>query len=308
MKIPNWLYWPNIKILNLTHDDLDGAVSAIVVTTIFPTAEVVQTNYKGSGRYIKAINAIKAGGYDAIIFSDFCPDEEMVREIHYANKPYLVIDHHPTAEIRNDYQGTYFVQPGQCGAMLCLEYLANMANLGNLDHLRTLCEVTNDHDLWQRKMVPLSDQLNTLFYEYGFNGFMEHFKKGMDGYKLSEKDNALLATHDQEVQDYMIRCTQHKLPYNGYYIELEKFNSDINLLLGDKYDWIVMCGTAEAEPGMSKLSFRTSRTDVDLGAILKEMGRGGGGHPGAAGQVIPTREKDAFIQEFADKAFGNKKD
>lgn len=299
---PKWLF-NNSRILNLTHDDLDGAVSAIVVLTVFPTAQVVQTNYAGTGHYNDGLLAIRENDFDAIIFTDFCPDEQMVQEIHRIGKPYLVIDHHATATARNDFLGTYCIKPGKCGASRAREYFADMADLDQLD---TICEVTNDHDLWIRKILPVSDQLNTLFYEYGFFPFIEHFKNGLEGYNLYREDIETINLHDREVKDYMIRCNQHKLPYNGYYIEIDKFNSDINILLQDKYDWLVLCNAAEVSPGMSKLGFRTNRKDVNFGRILKDLGRGGGGHAGAAGQVIPTNEKDEFIQQVADIAFGGK--
>jgi nanoRNase/pAp phosphatase (c-di-AMP/oligoRNAs hydrolase) len=102
----------------------------------------------------------------------------------------------------------------------------------------------------------------------------------------------------------MFRCEQHKLPYNGYYIETDKFNSDIVLRLLKHYDWLVLAGSDGCSPGTTKLSFRTNRNDVNIGQYLKELGRGGGGHPKAAGQLIPTDEKDEFINQVAEGLFG----
>ena len=104
----------------------------------------------------------------------------------------------------------------------------------------------------------------------------------------------------------MFSCEQYKLPYNGYYIETDKFNSDIVLRLLEHYDWLVLAGTEGCAPGTTKLSFRTSRNDVNIGQYLKELGRGGGGHPKAAGQLIPTDEKDEFIDRLAESLFGGR--
>ena len=136
----------NLRVLNCTHDDLDGAVSGIVIENVFPNVRTVQVNYKGGTEYDNAMAEIlnTADTYDAIIFSDFCPDDGLVEAIHKVNKPYLVIDHHPTATSRDDELGVYFIKVGQCGAMDCLEYFSPIADLS---HLKTLCEVTNDHDL-----------------------------------------------------------------------------------------------------------------------------------------------------------------
>ena len=102
----------------------------------------------------------------------------------------------------------------------------------------------------------------------------------------------------------MFKCNQHKLPYNGYYIENDRFNSDIVPRLLEHYEWLVLCSPEESTPGMTKLSFRTNRKDINLGKCLRELGRGGGGHPGAAEQMIPTAEKDEFINRLAEILFG----
>ena len=291
-------------VLNLTHDDLDGAVAGIVVKNVFPNAITVKTNYSGSGYYNTACDAITGLSYEAIIFTDFCPDDNMVQLIHSVNKPYLVIDHHQTAKVRDDDElGLYVVDKGVCGALLALRYFSKFVNL---DHLATLCEVTNDHDLWIRKMVPISDNLNTLLYELGYNEFMEKFMGGIEGYNLPSDVLKILEKHDKEVDEYMFRCDQHKLPYNGYYIETDKFNSDIVLRLLEHYDWLGRSSPDERTPGMTKLSFRTNRKDVHIGKTLQELGHGGGGHPGAGGQMIPTAEKDEFINQLAEILFGDK--
>lgn len=291
-------------VLNLTHADLDGAVAGIVVKNVFPNAITVKTNYFGSGDYNTACDAITGLSYEAIIFTDFCPDDNMVQLIHSVNKPYLVIDHHQTAKVRDDDElGLYLVNTRVCGALLTLY---NFSKFANLEHLRTLCEVTNDHDLWLRRMVPLSDNLNTLLYEYGYNEFIEKFMHGLEGYNLSKEDMEILANHDKKVDEHMFRCNQHKLPYNGYYIETDRFNSDIVLRLLEHYQWLVMSSPEESTPGMTKLSFRTNRKDVNIGNTLQELGRGGGGHPGAGGQMIPTAEKDEFINQLAEILFGDK--
>lgn len=293
-----------LKVLNLTHNDLDGAVSGIVVKNVFPNAITVKTNYAGSGDYNTACDAITGLSYEAIIFTDFCPDDNMVQLIHSVNKPYLVIDHHQTAKVRDDDElGLYLVNTRVCGALLTLY---NFSKFANLDHLATLCEATNDHDLWIRKMLPLSDNLNTLLYEIGYDKFIETFMNGIEGYNLPSDVLEIIKNHEKEVDKHMFRCEQHKLPYNGYYIETDRFNSDIVIRLLKHYDWLVLAGVEECSAGLTKLSFRTGRKDVNLGKFLNELGRGGGGHPGAAGQTIPTEEKDEFISMVAENLFASK--
>jgi oligoribonuclease NrnB/cAMP/cGMP phosphodiesterase (DHH superfamily) len=301
----DWIKDTKTRVLNITHDDLDGAVAGIVVRNVYTACITVRTNYSGQV-YRDAIDAIaKPETYDAIIFSDFSPDDNMIDAVHAVRKPYLVIDHHQTAIVRpDDPYGEYFVKEGRCGALLCYDYFKDMADL---EKLYQLCVVTNDHDLWLRKMIPISDDLNTLLYEYGYEEFMTKFMNGLelDG-SLPEDARAILANHEHEVDEYIAQCVQHELPYNGHYIECDRFNSDINMRMTPQYDWLVMAGTEGVDPGMTKLSFRTRRKDINIGRTLKEFGRGGGGHPAAAGQIIPTVERDEFIQQVGDKLFSGK--
>lgn len=292
-----------LSVLNLTHTDLDGAVSGIVVRNTFPKSATVKVNYAGSADYESACSAIVSTPYDYLVITDFCPDVHMIQLIQSVNKPYLVIDHHQTAQVHEDILGRNVIDTRACGALLSLEYFSQFADL---THLNTLCEATNDHDLWIRKMVPLSDNLNTLLYELGYETFMEKFMNGLEGYNLPSDTLEILANHEKEVDEHMFRCEQHKLPYSGYYIETDRFNSDIVIRLLEHYDWLVLAGVDECSPGLTKLSFRTRRKDVNIGKFLKELGRGGGGHPGAAGQTIPTVEKDEFIGMVAENLFAPK--
>lgn len=297
----------SLKVLNFTHDDLDGAVAGIVMKNVFPNVSVRQVNYRPGPMYQKSVDILRSLGknYDVIVFTDYCPgamDTEMYDALHFVGKPFLVIDHHQKAnEHPDDPLGTYFINTGKCGALNCLDYFSDMANL---EHLRSLCEVTNDHDMWIRKMIPLSDQLNTLLYEHGFHNFMDKYMDGMDGYRLPDDDAMLVADHDAKVTEYIDSCPKKELPHNGCYIECGNYLSDISIRLGAVYDWLVMRNPVESTPGMSKISVRTIRKDINLGKTISEMGLGGGGHPGAAGQVLPTADVMPFVMELARRLFG----
>ena len=297
----------SLKVMAFTHDDLDGAVSGIVMKNVFPRVSVRQVNYRPGPMYRKAVNELRSLGkaYDVIVFTDYCPgelDTEMYDAIHFVGKPFLVIDHHQKAiEHPDDPLGTYYIDTGKCGALNCLDYFSDM---GDFEYLRTLCEVTNDHDMWIRKMVPLSDRLNNLLYIHGFHNFMRKYMDGMDGYRLPPDDEELTADHDRKIAEYIETCYRKDLPHNGCYIECDNYMSDISISLGERYDWLVMCNPVESAPDMTKISVRTTRKDLNLGKTIADMGMGGGGHPGAAGQVLPTKDLWPFIEELSKRLFG----
>ena len=298
---------PSLKVLNFTHDDLDGAVAGIVMKNVFPNVSVRQVNYRPGAKYQEAVETLRGLGqdYDVIIFTDYCPgatDTEMYDALHEVGKPFLAIDHHQKAnEHPDDPLGTYYIDMGKCGALNCFDYFSDMADL---EHLRTLCEVTNDHDLWIRKMIPLSDRLNNLLYIHWFHNFMDKYMEGMDGYRLPPDDEAIMADHDQKVAEYLETCYKKELPHNGCYIECDNYLCDISIRLGEQYEWLVMRNPVESTPGMTKLSVRTTRKDLNLGKTIAEIGLGGGGHPGAAGQVLPTKDLWPFIEELVRRLFG----
>lgn len=295
---------PGLRVLAFCHDDLDGAVSAIVIKNFYSVADVNPISYRNSGAYdaAAAILLNSAAKYDAVVFADFCPaaeDVEIYDALHQAGRPFLVIDHHPKAKNHpDDPNGTYVVDTSKCGALNCLDYFGTRKDL---EYLRTLCVITDDHDRWVRKIVPLSDKLNNAFYLRNYDEFIEKYMDGLDGWKLPPDDEHALRMHDAEVDKYMATMELKPLPKNGAYAVVDKYNSDINLRLGEKYDWIVMRQPEEVSPGITKLSFRTKRKDIDLGKILASFGKGGGGHPGAAGQNWPTDSVDEFVQAVAAK-------
>ena len=291
----------NIRVLNITHDDLDGAVSEIVIRNVYPNCTSVPTSHGGSALQV-GIDAVNAGGYDAIVFTDFGPNNPALYEaVVNSGKPFLVLDHHQTAEVREGQDnGIYVIDTSKCGSLLALDYFSRYKDL---EYLRELCVVTDDHDRWIRKIIPLSDRLNNLMYEMGFDEFVKKYMHGMPEGKLFPEDEELLAEHDREVRDYVDHCPKYGLPHNGLYIECDRYNSDINLMFTEKFDWLVMAG--ETPDGLVKLSFRTKRKDLNLGLILKSMGLGGGGHPGAAGQTLPPEQVKEFLGDFVKIAFGD---
>lgn len=294
----------DLRVLNCTHTDLDGGASAIVVQNMYPNCQSVMINYVGSPAYTNGCAAIqeRADTYDAVVFSDFCPDENIISILHSLDKPYLVLDHHQTAKPVQDPNGTFVLDTTKCGALLCLDYFSQYADL---EYLRPLCIVTDDHDRWLRKIIPLSDDLNSVFFLYDdFEDFVNAYKNGLPNNNLLPEDIEKLASHEQEVDEYLASRPTHSLPHNGIYLDdCSCFISDINIRLSKTYDWIVFASPIADAPEKTKLSFRTDRKDLNFGATLKDIGLGGGGHPGAAGQIIDADKVDWFIGEVVKRIF-----
>ena len=67
---------------------------------------------------------------------------------------------------------------------------------------------------------------------------------------------------------------------------------------------VIVCTLANAEGNTVKISLRTgidepdSRLDSLLDGIVNEFGASAGGHPNAAGAIIPAEYKDAFLEKL----------
>ncbi|MFP4118813.1 MAG: DHH family phosphoesterase [Candidatus Woesearchaeota archaeon] len=67
---------------------------------------------------------------------------------------------------------------------------------------------------------------------------------------------------------------------------------------------VIVCTIADSDGDTVKISLRTgiddpeTRLDELLSAIVEEFGADAGGHPNAAGAVIPAEHKDAFIEKL----------
>lgn len=65
-------YNPDLRILNFTHIDFDGAASAVVIKNYYKNVQTEVINYgKEQEAYDKMTKNM--GAFDAVVFTDFCP-------------------------------------------------------------------------------------------------------------------------------------------------------------------------------------------------------------------------------------------
>lgn len=270
---------PNLKILNFTHVDFDGMVSAIVMKNYYSNIEVYQINY-GKERESLDIALSKRDSIDAIVFTDFTPNNlGMFQKI---GKPVLVLDHHESVLAMNDPQNDVFISTKYCGALMVYKYF-NVEN--KLSHLEELVKIANDFDMWILKDVR-SMFFNAMAFEMGFNWFVNRFING--NIDLYPEEKLFLKNYQKDYKKFYDELPLSELSNNGAFVEVNKYLAEVSRdLRKDGYEWLIM------KHGKG-LSLRSNRDDLDLTQVAKILGKGGG-HKKAIGMSITKNMRDEII-------------
>lgn len=278
-----------LKILNITHCDLDGAVAGIVIKNYYDDVITYVTNYNKAPTILTYINMVKTE-IDAIVFTDFSP-MEFFDELKILDIPFLVLDHHESALPINDPANGIIVNLNFCGAKLA--YLYYVRSEPELEKLKELVEITNDYDMWILE-DPRSKHFNTLFWiYYGFNSFYERFKDGE--IKLKDWEKKELVNSQKKFKKIWDELPLIDLPKGGCLVEVTKSLSDISIELGKLgYEWFAMFN-----PRIEKLHLRSRTDKINLLPVMDELGRGGG-HRKATACLCTNKELQTIINRIVN--------
>ncbi|MBQ1571576.1 MAG: hypothetical protein IIZ78_10660, partial [Clostridiales bacterium] len=118
---------PELKILNLTHSDLDGVSSNIVLRNFYKDIETEYITYQSEERVITNVIAKYKDKVDLVIITDFYPSLTM-SQIREAFPNILVLDHHETAQKYHDNK-TVIINTSACGAMLTYRFVKTFKDI-----------------------------------------------------------------------------------------------------------------------------------------------------------------------------------
>lgn len=264
----------NLRILNITHCDLDGGVAGIVVKRFYEDCTTYPMSY-GKFRGEQAVKYINENRmkFDAVVFTDFSPID-FLDAFNELNIPYLILDHHESAlPLSNPAEGKYIITKC-CGAMLAYKYYVRKAP--ELECLKELVELANDYDMWLHKDVR-SRLLNTIYWcYYGFEAFYNRFKKGFNGFNDWEKGE-LRKAHNQ-FKKLWDDLPLTDLPHNGCLCTTSTLMSEISLQLEKEgYKWFIIYNDFT-----HRFHLRSRLDNVDFAKICANDLKRGGGHSKAA--------------------------
>lgn len=265
---------PDLRVLNVTHADMDGIASTIVLKNFYKKVITVPVTYQ-SEKAIEDAMTKNAGQYDIIICTDFYPANTIDTIRNTA--PFLVLDHHESAEQFNDNK-TVIINTTMCGAKLTYNFINHYKDIS---YLKEFIDIVNDWDMFTLQDVR-SRYFNNIYWEMGTKWFTRRFISG--NYKLYKEEQQYLLDAQTEFKDMYDNMEISDLMNDGVFFETDRFmNECVEALKKDGYKWFVI-------KNKNSLSVRADEVNlINVFNIFNTNGYSAGGHLHAGG--IPLNYK-----------------
>lgn len=306
------------KVKLFTHLDLDGIGSEVVGRLAFPLIDVtIVRNPKDASEKVKEfLDNQEYLEYDHIFITDISVSDEVAMEINelglYETMKFTLLDHHGTADYLNKYPWAHVIEKSpigkEAGTHLFFKHLTNNGFFKHeiyRDGLEVFVEKVRRYDCWEWK-DKYNDlealDLNTLFFLIGRDKFVNQFLNKFLGLDIcivregswkdmfDDTDKMVIKIENDKKESYinkkekqMFQTKLLGLPVGVVFAE--QYTSELGNVLAErngKLAYIVII-----DIGNSKVSYRTTRNDINLGKDV--AGKfGGGGHPKASGSEFST--------------------
>lgn len=302
----------NIKLF--THTDLDGVGCAILAYLAFGKENVAveYCNYddidlRVSQFFIKS----NPGEYDKVFITDISINENLAVAIdRYAKSGvWQLFDHHQTAlELNRYYWCNILVEAPDgsglktCGTELFGVYLLSEGLFDcygktTINNILQFIGIVRDYDTWRWTTTGRygmnSKHVNDLLDIYGREQFIDVMCIRIRVYtgfpSITPDEFLLLEQRKAEIDRYVIQKNEQLIPakdIHGHsygYVFAERFFSELGNRLcqmNPGLEYIVMIDICNG-----KVSYRTTRDDLNLGTEIAHS-YGGGGHAKAAGSTF----------------------
>lgn len=308
-----------MKVKLFTHTDLDGIGCAILGKLAFKEINIDYCDY--DDLYISIDNFIQNKeyeNYDEIFITDLSINDELAHLIESSKikEKLKVFDHHPISLKQNIYPWSYSkteeiidYEPCRtqktCGTALFYRYLntEKLLNKYRSFSLYLFVRTILFYDTWLWKNDEeneiMSKQLNDLFYIYGQDMFMEIFINRLKNlqFEFSIGDLKILELEQEKIKRYIKEKNENLktikvLNYSAGVVFAEQYISELGnelSTLNPDLDFIIIINMDKA------ISYRTNKTNIDLGLDVASK-FGGGGHPQAAGSQIDNTVKEKLLE------------
>lgn len=281
---------PDLRILNISHSDLDGCACTIILKNFYKNVISVPINYNTEWKLADEVRSYE-GKYDIIISTDFCPTSSYAELCKLGHM--LVLDHHESVADRNNNE-TIVINTQWSATMLVYKFISKFKDISYLLPFATLVD---DWDMFKLK-DPRSTYFNNLYWEMGNKWFLRRFIKG--NLKFSDEEKQYFMDSKKEFTDMYETLEIFDLAHKGVFFETDRFMHEcIESLKQDGYKWFII-------KNKNNLSVRCD--DIDLTDVFKKLGRGGG-HIHAGG--CPLQKSDnvsdiiSRIEQIMDMEYNN---
>ena len=295
-----------MKDLIITHTDLDG-VSPIILYSLtgnkfdyynIEIADIMDT--------FKELFATNIKEYRNIYITDLSLPEEAYEMINQNElKNVKIFDHHKTHLFANkyDYVNVIIDYDGvqTCGTEIFYKYLVNEYKELDKPIIKDYVRMVRELDTYNF-ISDMPKQLDSLRDTYGKLDFMKtiirRLKSNKETFEFTSFEKRLVKIQSAEIQRYMIkkekkmfRLEINKLKCGVVFAETTK--SELGNYLSNKYPELDLIVLIDAS---ARVSYRTSRDDVDVSEFAALFG--GGGHKRASGSQITEDNQLEFIKTY----------
>jgi oligoribonuclease NrnB/cAMP/cGMP phosphodiesterase (DHH superfamily) len=295
-----------MSIANLTHYDLDGVVSHIILLNLFPDkVHYYSCGYgKLSDKIEKIYNEKRLFNLDILMITDLVVDVKYIKQLAKLYDNIFYFDHHESSLLIKEELEKYIkniaIDINKCGAQIVFDvFEKQIIRLvpKNYESLKKLVHYTNIYDTWKvdNKDFSTSYYLSQLFFMLGWEKFVERYKDGMVPFKSDEV--ALIKQELQRKKNILKTAEKIEFGNKAILITSNDGNEIINesTLIYKQYEiYFIFI------PKFNKVSIRVRNIETNLGNIFKKLEGNDkiqniGGHAHAGGFVLnPNYSKEDF--------------
>ena len=312
------------KVAIISHNDLDGVVSAKVVNEVVKSDLLILLGYTDLNQEL--INKLKKKNINKLIFTDLnFSSPDILIEISKFSK-ILYIDHHKITKDFNTDRIIFMNAQGFCAGYLCYYLFSKIQDLSKLDWL-VCCSCISDYmyfknsewmkkvfDKYGDKFLMIGENLRNegIFWDLqaslslALTYFKDNTKRVYDSIGSEFGDIGELKKYSdiiqQELDNLLKRYDKEKEIINGIYfweVSSKYPIKDIlvNILSHKNMDKTLIF--IQNDKGIYKISARRQDKTVDLPKLLGKLLEGfesssSGGHIPAAGGGFPAK----YLEEF----------
>lgn len=303
----------------ISHNDLDGISSSIVIQNFFIRTESVFTKHNAVDFYIdKHLSKIKKG--DILFICDIGPQsDEIIEQINEkVEQGYLiyVIDHHNSEKYLNKYPWAYIHNAIKgrrtCAAEMVYIFLTEKLEMpvmstykDSIGSLIYFIELVRHWDTWEWIYQPEEIQnnvkdFNELLELYDYNRFVHIILEKLiaNDMNINQYEKTMLDLNKNKKSLYINEkySKMVKRHFSNYTIGIcyaENYISELGDYCLENDNSLDIVFTVDS---LERVILRTHREDIDLSEIALRYG--GGGHKKAAGFSLNENFKKKFFENF----------
>ena len=281
-----------MKVVNITHSDVDGATCAILIKEF--------CRQKG---FECEVHKATVNNIDSIfkdVYNESHDQLTIITDVSFKNEPSLVetatnivlIDHHGTANKSKVKKKLVKTDEGESATRLVYNYLTRLGT--NFDEkFKKLADIAHDYDTYALTMAT-SRAVNYLYYFYYFERFVSRFKNGFD--KLTEDELLFLKCKRDQIKKALTNLKVTDIMENevAFIIEEDNINELAEHLYKEQnYKYVFIYS-----PKRSTLGMRSCPdAPIHCGEFLELFGGGGHLHSGGV-QVKTMADIDKILDGF----------